>query len=120
EFHKELAMLQRELNRLTELKGKAFMNYTEAREEREQLSRFAPRKHVEAANLLCTRRETEAALAEQECGKIQQVMNRKRLVDLQPLMEKLNELLAEEMKLANTVSGTSYTNEYGIVVPARK
>jgi hypothetical protein len=41
------------------------------------------------------------------------------LVDLKPLMEKLNELVAEEMRLAHLVTGAGYTNELGIVVPAR-
>lgn len=41
------------------------------------------------------------------------------LVELKPFMEKLNELAAEEARLAHFVTGQGYTNELGIVVPAR-
>jgi hypothetical protein len=41
------------------------------------------------------------------------------LVELKPLMEKLNELLAEEARLAHFVTGAGYTNELGLVVPTR-
>jgi hypothetical protein len=40
-------------------------------------------------------------------------------VDLKPLMEKLNELINEEMRLNHYVSGQGYTSALGIVVPAR-
>lgn len=120
DFNKESAALQRELNRRAGLKGKAFHDLIEARAEREQLSRFSSRKQLESANLLVTQRETVAAEAELEAAKIQQLLNNRAMVQMQPLMEELNRLAAEEMKLRAAVSGESFTDEFGLVHPARK
>ena len=66
-----------------------------------------------------TRREAECDHASRQSAEIQSRINHMNLVDLKPLMEKLNELVAEEMRLAHLVTGAGYTNELGIVVPAR-
>jgi hypothetical protein len=88
-------------------------------QEKRQLSRYAKRREIERVNLLLLKREAEAEFATEEAGAIQTRINMMNLVELKPLMEKLNELAAEEMRLAHFVTGQGYTNEFGIVVPAR-
>jgi hypothetical protein len=51
---------------------------------------------------------------------VQQRINNLSLAESKPLQEKLAELVAIEARLAYMVLGTSYTNELGIVVPARE
>ena len=120
DFNNETALLQREHNRLVEIKGKTLHELLEARTEREQLSRFASRKQLESANLLVTQRETVATEAELEAANIQGILNRRAMVEMQRLVEKLNSLMNEERRLNHEVTGIEYTDEFGIVHRARR
>jgi len=42
------------------------------------------------------------------------------LVERTPLMRERDKLMAKELELAAALSGESYTNSLGIVVPARR
>jgi hypothetical protein len=117
--HEEIVALSRELNRRNDVKAKAVAARDAAKQELRQLSRYSERGEVERLNLLLLERESEAEYAIQEAGSIQMQINQKNLVDLKPLMERLNELAAEEARLAHFVTGQGYTNEVGIIVPAR-
>ena len=119
EHRNQIAELTGELNRSNGKKSQAIALRDEAAQEKKQLSRFAPQREVERLNLLLLRRESEATQATQAAGEIQARINQMNLVDLKPLMEKLNELVNEEMRLAHFVTGAGFTNEFGIVVPAR-
>jgi hypothetical protein len=41
------------------------------------------------------------------------------LTELKPIVERLNELMAEEARLNHYVTGVSYTTDLGLVVPVR-
>ena len=69
--------------------------------------------------MLLSKRESDAGLAAQEHGQIQARINHLTLVELQPLIERLNVLTAQEAKLNHLVTGQGYTNELGLVIPAR-
>jgi regulator of sigma D len=115
----EIAAETRELNRLNDAKTRAISARDAAQEAKRSLSRYADRSTHEAANSPLVKREAEAEAASQAAGASQQRINYMNLVDLKPLIEKLNELVNEEARLNHYVSGQGYTNELGIVVPSR-
>jgi hypothetical protein len=117
EHHAAIAELTRDLNKANEAKGLAFAARDAAQEEQRRLSRYTEKRDVDRANALLAKREAEADRAAAESGGIQQRINYLTLVDLKPLMEKLNELIAEEARLNHYVTGQSYTTDLGIVVP---
>jgi hypothetical protein len=108
-----------ELNHANEHRSKLIALRDAAQQEKRQLSRFTERREIDRLNLLLTKREAEAEHATKQAGEIQGRINYMNLVDLKPLMEKPNELMAEEARLNHYVTGQSYTTDLGIVVPAR-
>jgi hypothetical protein len=119
EHREAISALTRELNRKNDLRAQAIAARDQAQQEKRQLSRFAERREIERLNLLLSKREAAAEHATQEAGAVQSRINMMTLVELKPLMEKLNELIGEEMRLNHFVTGQGYTNELGIVVPNR-
>jgi hypothetical protein len=119
EHHDAIAEMNRELARANEKKSIAFAARDSAQEARRTLTRYATKAEQEKANLLLAKREAEADVAAKEHGTLQQQINFATLTGLKPLMERLNELIAEEARLNHYVTGQSYTTELGIVTPPR-
>ena len=117
--HEKISELQRELNRANETKSLAFAARDAASEDKRRLSRYAKKGETEKANEQLVKREHAADLASKEAGTLQQQINLMTLTQLKPIAEELNRLMAEEAKLNHFVTGASYTNEFGLVVPAR-
>lgn len=117
--HGTIAALTRDLNHAAEARSLAFGARDAAQEAQRTLSRYATKAQQEKAAELLAKREAECDKAAKTHGSIQQDINYKMLVDLKPLMEKLTELMNEEARLAHYITGASYTNELGIVVPPR-
>jgi hypothetical protein len=119
EHHEQISQLQRQLNIANEAKSLAFAARDSAAEEKRRLNRYAEKRESDKANSLLVKREAEASHAAQEHGTLQQQINFMTLTELKPIMEELNRLMGEEARLAHFVTGAGYTNELGIVVPAR-
>ena len=117
--HAKISELTRELNKANEAKSLAFAARDAAQEEKSRLSRYAEKRESDKANLLLMKREAEADNAAKESGSIQQQINYLTLTETKPIMERLNELMGEEARLRHYVTGEGYTNELGLVVPAR-
>jgi hypothetical protein len=117
--HEQISELQRQLNRANESKSLAFSARDAAQEEKRRLSRYAQKGETDKASTLLTKREHAADLAAKEAGTLQQQINYMMLTETKPIMERLNQLMAEEAELNHFVTGQSFTNSLGIVVPAR-
>ena len=85
----EIGALTRDLNRVNEKRTHAFAQRDSAQEEQRRLSRYATKAEQDKANLLLSKRESDAGLAAQEHGQIQARINHLTLVELQPLIERL-------------------------------
>jgi len=107
------------LNRLSEVRGKRQAEWDIAQQTKKQLGRYASQGDLDKANLWLLKCEGEVEIANQQHVMQQQRINQMNLVEMKPLMEKLNKLAADEARLAHMVLGTSYTDEYGLVHPPR-
>jgi hypothetical protein len=107
------------LNRLSEVRGKRQTEWDIAQQTKKQLGRYAAQRDLDKANMWLLKCEAEVEIANQQHATVQQRINIMNLVEMKPLAEKLNELAADEARLAHMVLGTSYTTPEGLVVPAR-
>jgi hypothetical protein len=116
----ESQRLGQELNRLRSIESAAVTACHEARAAKQLQSRFASRGDVDRVKADLAKAEAAATAASEKVGALQAQLNMRTMVDTEPLQKKLNELLAEEIRLNHLTSGTGYTSPEGLVVPQRE
>jgi len=117
---KRIAEAQADLNTKKDTVARTMAAFRTATEDRKQLSRYATRAAIAEADAAVQKLENAVDRATANASTLQQTMNHLLLVERTPLMRERDKLMAKELELAAALSGESYTNSLGIVVPARR
>jgi hypothetical protein len=120
QHHDKILELQQELNRRREREAQVVAVFHDAQARKRQMSRFSSARDIAAINKELAAAESKVAAASEQCGLLQAQINNMTLTGLQPLVTKLNSLIAEESQLGHHVDGRSFTTPEGLVVPARQ
>jgi uncharacterized small protein (DUF1192 family) len=115
----EIASWEGELNRRKDSQARAVSVLRGAEQRRKELSRFASRTAILAADEAIEKATAKVEKTNAVVVEAQQRINHLRLVEFQPLLDELTKISAEEMRLSAAITGQGYTSELGIVVPAR-
>jgi chromosome segregation ATPase len=99
--------------------AEAMTALNDARQRRKEVSRFAPRKEIAAADEAIENAIAKVDKANAAPANLQAQINYWTFVDREPLVKELNALMAEELELRAAITGESYTDEYGLVHPPR-
>jgi hypothetical protein len=117
EHQDKILHLQQTLNRKRELESEAVGVFHGVQARKRQMSRFSSRAEINDINKELAAAEGKVAAASEQVGLLLSMINDMTLTGLQPLVTKLNELVADEVRLPHAVYGKSYTTAEGIVVP---
>jgi hypothetical protein len=107
------------MNHLKELEGAAIAVFHGAQDARKRLSRYESKATIAKADRAVSDANDLASAAADRVGEILSRINQMKFVELEPLIQRLNELVAAEAELNHAVTGQSYTTALGIVVPPR-
>jgi hypothetical protein len=115
----KITVMGQELNELRKKESACIGRFHEAQQRRRELSRYAAAKTVSQAERELADASAAASAAANDAGMLLAQINNAKMVEGEPLMLKLNALIADEARLSWSVHGTSYTDEYGLVHPPR-
>jgi hypothetical protein len=116
---KRIAEAQADLNVKKDAVARTMTVFRGATEDRKQLSRYATRDQSREADAAVEKAEKAVDKANAGASTLQQDINHMLLAERAPLIRERDALMAKELELAAAISGESYTNELGIVIPAR-
>jgi chromosome segregation ATPase len=110
------AEMQQELHQRKGTKAQAQTEHNEATQKRKQVSRYAPRPKIAAADAAIEKAWERVKKADGRVAEILQMIQDIDFRQREPLLKELNELQAKEVELDARITGKPFTNDLGLVV----